>query len=207
LAQSDSAYLSNYQVVVFLDARPEDPAQRAAFQTYMEHGGAWMGFHFAAFALTPSAELMADDIGALITYLKLDRPDILGYSLGGGVALQTAVRHPAQVGKLVLVSTLLKRNAFYADILRQQGQMSGAAAEMRKQTPMYQLYASIAPRPQDFSRLLDKIGETMKQDFDYSTQVAGIKATTLIVAGDADIFPPTLAVEMFGLLGGGKRTG
>src|SRR2546426_3641894 len=48
-------FLAAYQVVVFLDTRPEDPAQRAAFQTYMEHGGGWMGFHFAGFALTPSA--------------------------------------------------------------------------------------------------------------------------------------------------------
>ncbi len=47
-------FLSRYEVVVFLDTRPEEPAQRAAFQTYMERGGAWMGFHFAAFALTPS---------------------------------------------------------------------------------------------------------------------------------------------------------
>jgi len=50
----NSDFLSRYQVVVFLDTRPEDPEQRAAFQTYMEHGGAWMGFHFAGFALTPS---------------------------------------------------------------------------------------------------------------------------------------------------------
>ena len=48
-------FLANYRVVIFLDSRPEDPAQREAFQQYMEHGGAWMGFHFAAFALTPSA--------------------------------------------------------------------------------------------------------------------------------------------------------
>jgi hypothetical protein len=51
----NSEFLANYQVVVFLDTRPEDPAQRAAFKEYMDHGGAWMGFHFAAFALTPSA--------------------------------------------------------------------------------------------------------------------------------------------------------
>ena len=51
----NSDFLSEYQVVVFLDTRPEDPAQRSAFQAYMEHGGAWMGFHFAGFALTPSA--------------------------------------------------------------------------------------------------------------------------------------------------------
>lgn len=47
-------FLSRYEVVVFLDTRPEEPAERAAFQAYMEHGGAWMGFHFAGFALTPS---------------------------------------------------------------------------------------------------------------------------------------------------------
>jgi len=50
----NSDFLSKYDVVVFLDTRPEDPTQRAAFQAYMEHGGAWMGFHFAGFALTPS---------------------------------------------------------------------------------------------------------------------------------------------------------
>jgi hypothetical protein len=48
------AFLSKYQVVIFLDTRPDDPAQRKAFQDYMEHGGGWMGFHFSAFALTPS---------------------------------------------------------------------------------------------------------------------------------------------------------
>jgi hypothetical protein len=51
----NASFLAHYQVVLFLDTRPEQPAQRAAFQAYMEHGGAWMGFHFAAFALTPSA--------------------------------------------------------------------------------------------------------------------------------------------------------
>jgi len=51
----NATFLSRYDVVVFLDTRPEDPAERAAFQAYMEHGGAWMGFHFAGFALTPSA--------------------------------------------------------------------------------------------------------------------------------------------------------
>jgi len=54
-SKMNSDFLSKYQVVLFLDTRPEDPQQRAAFQKYMEDGGAWMGFHFAAFALTPSA--------------------------------------------------------------------------------------------------------------------------------------------------------
>ncbi|PYO78016.1 MAG: alpha/beta hydrolase [Gemmatimonadetes bacterium] len=154
-----------------------------------------------------SVEYMADDIAALIKYLKLERPDVMGYSLGGGVALQTAIRHPEVVGKLVVVSTPFRRNGFYPDILAQQGQVSAQAAEAMKQTPMYQLYASLAPRPQDWGRLLSKIGDAMKADFDLSQQIRGITATTLIVAGDADIFPPSHAVEMFGLLGGGQRDG
>ena len=152
-------------------------------------------------------ELMADDIAALIKHLKLERPDIMGYSLGGGVAVFTAINHPEVVGKLVVVSTPFRRDAFYPDILAQQGQVGAAAAEAMKQTPMYQMYASLAPRPQDWARLLGKMGDAMKEDFDLTKQVAGIKATTMIVAGDADIFPPAHAVEVFGLLGGGKRDG
>jgi pimeloyl-ACP methyl ester carboxylesterase len=111
------------------------------------------------------------------------------------------------VRKLVVVSTPFRRNAFYPEILAQQGQVGPEAAEAMKQTPMYQLYASIAPRPEDWPRLLSKIGEAMKRDFDFSREIAGIKSTTLVVAGDADIFPPAHAVELFGLLGGGQRDG
>jgi pimeloyl-ACP methyl ester carboxylesterase len=152
-----------------------------------------------------SVELMADDIAALLKHLEIPRADIMGYSLGGGVALLTAIRHPQLVNKLVVVSTAFRRNAFFPEILAQQAQVSGAAAEAMKQTPMYQLYSAIAPRPQDFPRLLDKIGEAIKKDFDFGKQIAGIKAPTLIVAGDSDLFPPSHAVEMFGLLGGGKK--
>jgi len=154
-----------------------------------------------------STERMAGDIAALIEHLGLERPDLMGYSLGGGVALIAALRHPELVGKLVLVSTPIRRSAFYAEILAQQGQVTAAAADAMKQTPMYQLYASIAPKPEDWPRLLTKIGDAMKIDFDYSKEIAGLTATTLIVAGDADIFPPAHAVELFGLLGGGKRDG
>jgi pimeloyl-ACP methyl ester carboxylesterase len=151
---------------------------------------------------------MADDIAALIKHLGLERADIMGYSLGGGVALQTAVRHPEVVNKLILVSTPIRRDAFYPDILVQQGQVNASAEEMLKQTPIYELYKTLAPRPQDFGRLLNKMGEAMKKDLAPSTeQIAAIKAITLIVAGDADIFPPSHAVEVFGLLGGGKRDG
>lgn len=152
-----------------------------------------------------SIAAMADDIAALIKHLGLKQPDVMGYSMGGGVALQLAIRHPELVGKLVVVSTPIRRDAFYPEILAQQEHVGAAMAEAMKQTPMYQLYSSIAPRPQDFPKLLDKMGEMMRDDFAAAKDVAGIKATTLIVAGDADIFPPAHAVEVFGLLGGGQR--
>jgi len=99
------------------------------------------------------------------------------------------------------------RSLRLAAVLAAAEVLTVATAEAMKQTPMYQTYSRIAPRPEDWPRLLDKIGVAIKLDFDFSTQIAGIKAPTLIVAGDADIFPPAHAVEMFGLLGGGQRDG
>ncbi len=149
-------------------------------------------------------ELMADDIAALIKRLGLERTDVMGYSLGGGVALQTTIRHPDVVRKLVLVSTPFKRDGWYPEVLAGMAQMGPQAAEPMKQTPMYQLYASIAPRPEDWPVLLTKLGELLRQDYDWSKDVAGIKAPTLIVVGDADSVRTSHAVELFELLGGGK---
>ena len=64
---------------------------------------------------------MADDIGALITHLGLEKPDVVGYSLGGGVSFFTAVKHPDQVRRMVMVSTNVRRSAIYPEMLAQQG--------------------------------------------------------------------------------------
>jgi len=151
--------------------------------------------------------LMADDIAALIDYLGLDRPDLVGYSLGGGVALHTAARYPTKVGRLVAASANIRADAIYPEIRAQQRQVNAAAAEFMKDTPMYQLYQRVAPRPQDFPRLLDKIGESMSKDFDFTEDVRSLKVPTLIVAADADMAPPSHYVELFKLLGGGLRDG
>jgi pimeloyl-ACP methyl ester carboxylesterase len=151
--------------------------------------------------------LMADDIGALIGHLGLDKPDLVGYSLGGGVALLTAAKYPASIGRLVAASANIRRDAIYPEMLAQQGQVSGAAAEFMKDTPMYQLYQRVAPRPEDFPRLLDKIGEAMSKDFDFSEEVRGLQMPTLIVAADADMAPPSHYAEVFSLLDGGLRDG
>ena len=151
--------------------------------------------------------LMADDIAALIGHLGLDRPDVMGYSLGGGVALWTGVKHPELIGRLVVVSANIRRDAIYADMLAQQGQVGPDAVEFMKDTPMYQLYQRVAPRPEDFARLLGKIGEAMSHDFDFSEEVRGLQVPTLIAAADADMAPPRHYVEVFQLLGGGQRDG
>jgi pimeloyl-ACP methyl ester carboxylesterase len=149
-------------------------------------------------------ELMADDIAALIKHLGIEEADVMGYSLGGGVALRTAIQHPEVVRKLVLVSTPFKRDGWYPEILAGMGQMGPLVAEPMKQTPMYLLYASIAPKPEDWPVLLTKLGELLRQDYDWSNEVAAIKAPTLIVVGDADSVRTAHAVAFFELLGGGK---
>jgi pimeloyl-ACP methyl ester carboxylesterase len=152
-------------------------------------------------------EFMADDVATLIQQLGFKRADVMGYSLGGGVALQTAIRHPERVRKLVLVSNAFKRDGWYPEILVGMAQMGPAAAEPMKQTPMYPLYASIAPKPEDWPVLLTKLGELLRQDYDWSKDVAKITAPTLLVVGDADAIRTSHAVEFFELLGGGKADG
>jgi len=131
----------------------------------------------------------------------------MGYSLGGGVAFFTAVKYPELVRRLVLVSTNIRRDAIYAEMLGQQTQVGPEAAEFMKDTPMFQLYQRVAPRPEDFPRLLGKIGESMAQDYDFSDEVRGLQVPTLIVAADADMAPPSHYVEVFALLDGGLRDG
>ncbi|QLQ34962.1 alpha/beta fold hydrolase [Micromonospora robiginosa] len=151
--------------------------------------------------------LMADDIAALIDHLGLDRPDLVGFSLGGGVAMHVAFRHPEKVGRLVSASANIRRDAIYPEMLAQQGGVNAAAAEFMKDTPMYELYQRVAPRPEDFPRLLDKIGEAMRVDFDFTEQVRGLRVPTLVMAADADMAPPSHYVEVFKLLDGGLRDG
>ena len=151
--------------------------------------------------------LMADDIAALIDHLGLERPDLVGYSLGGGVAFFTAVKYPQKVGKLVMASAHIRRDAIPPEMLAQQAQVSSAAVEAMKDTPMYELYERVAPRPEDFGRLLDKIGESMSKDFDFSEELSGLQVPTILVCADADMAPPSHYVEAFKLLDGGLRDG
>jgi pimeloyl-ACP methyl ester carboxylesterase len=152
-------------------------------------------------------ELMGDDIAALIRQLGLAGADLMGYSLGGGVALRAAIQHPDLVRKLVIVSTPFSQDGWYPEIVASMAQMSGAAAEFMKESTMYQEYARIAPRPGEFPALLDKIGDMLRQRYDWSDDLAALTMPTLLVFGDADSIPPAYIARFFGLLGGGKTDG
>ncbi|GAA4736546.1 alpha/beta fold hydrolase [Phytohabitans rumicis] len=151
--------------------------------------------------------LMADDIAALIDHLGLEKPDVVGYSLGGGTALMTAAKYPEKVGRLVAASIYLRPDAVDPALRAMQGQVNAAAAEFMKDTPMYQLYQRVAPRPEDFGRLLDKLGAVMAEDYDYTEDVRGLQVPTLIIGADADQAPPSHYAEIFKLLDGGLRDG
>jgi pimeloyl-ACP methyl ester carboxylesterase len=152
-----------------------------------------------------SYEAMADDIAALMKHLGVEQADLVGYSLGAGVALRTAIQYPGLVGKLVIVSTVFRRDGWYPEVLAAMAQVGAASAEPMKQSPIYQTYARIAPRPEDWPMLLTKIGDLLRKDYDWSQGVAAIKAHTMLVFGDADAVRPAHMVEFFGLLGGGRK--
>ena len=150
-------------------------------------------------------EAMSDDVVALMKFFKFEKADIMGYSLGGNVALYTVIKHPELIGRAIIVSSPFKRKGEYPDLLAQQDQMGPGAAEFMKTLPVYPAYAKIAPKPEDWPRLVTKIAQLIQTDFDWSSDVKNIKIPLLIVCGDADLFPPSHAAEFFALLGGGQK--
>jgi pimeloyl-ACP methyl ester carboxylesterase len=152
-----------------------------------------------------TCQAMADDIAALMKHLGIAQADALGYSLGAGVALRTAIQHPSLIGKLVVVSTTFRRDGWYPEVLAAMAQMGARLAEMMKPSPIYQMYTRIAPRPADWPLLLDKIGDLLRQDYDWSAEVAAIKAPAMLVFADADAIRPEHMVQFFKLLGGGQK--
>ena len=150
-------------------------------------------------------ETMADDVAALIRHLGHEQADVMGFSLGGGVALRTAIQHPESVRRLVVVSTPFKRSGWHSEMVAGFDQMGPEMAEPFKQTPMYENYLNIAPRVEDWPILVTQVTTMVKLDYDWADEVRGLPMPVMIVAGDADGLPPAHAVEFFELLGGGKR--
>ncbi|HLY32696.1 MAG TPA: alpha/beta hydrolase [Ktedonobacterales bacterium] len=149
-------------------------------------------------------ETLADDIAALLSHLGIERTDLFGYSLGGGVALQTAIRHPDRVRKAVLVSASCKHDGLYPDVI---AAMNAVSVETFAGTPIHDAYLKTSPRPEAWPTVVAKVKGLVTADYDWSEQVAALTTPILIVVGDGDSVRLTHVVEFFGLLGGGKADG
>jgi pimeloyl-ACP methyl ester carboxylesterase len=151
-----------------------------------------------------SFESMADDIAALIRSLGLEQADLFGYSLGGGVALQTAIRHPNVVRKLALASAPFKTDGWYPEDL---AAMSAISAEAFAGTPIHQAYLQTSPVPEAWPTVVAKVRQLVTSNYDWTAGVEALTIPTLILVGDADGPRLAHAVEFFGLLGGGQADG
>jgi pimeloyl-ACP methyl ester carboxylesterase len=146
-------------------------------------------------------EQMADDTAALLEQLGIEEADIFGSSMGGGLALQIAMRHPDLVRKLVVAAAAYSNDGIYAEVL--EG-IENLKPEDFAGSPWQEAYASVAPNPAEWPALLAKVQEMDKEFEGWSPEaISSIEAPALIVVGDADIVRPEHAVEMFELLGGG----
>jgi pimeloyl-ACP methyl ester carboxylesterase len=148
---------------------------------------------------------MGDDMAVILDRLGSEQVDVMGDSLGGGVAFRLAVQHPGKVRRLVLVSASYSTDGLHPEMRPQQAAVSGAIAEAMKGTPMYESYMAVAPHPEDFPRLLDRMGELMSQDFDWSEDIAKLTMPVMLVYGDSDMFRPDHIVDFYRRLGGGLR--
>ena len=147
-----------------------------------------------------SYEQMADDSAALLEHIGIEQADVVGYSMGGGIALQFAIRHPARVRRLVVASASYTYDGMHAAATEM---FPTITPELFAGSPMEEEYVRVAPNPGDFPKLVEKLVQLDSTPFDWADGVAGITAPTLIVVGDSDVVRLEHAVELFGLLGGG----
>ncbi|HNV75889.1 MAG TPA: alpha/beta hydrolase [Gemmatimonadaceae bacterium] len=150
-----------------------------------------------------SHDVFADDVAALLGHLGIKKASVMGYSSGGDVALQVAIRHPELVDKLIVIAAGFRSDGYYPEVLQAFAQMPAAApmiaAEVAK-SPLATLYPSV-----NWETVFRKTGELANQGYDWSASVAGIKAPTLLVFADADAIRPEHMAEFYKLLGGGQR--
>lgn len=148
-----------------------------------------------------SYEQLADDVAAFMDEIGVENADIFGYSLGGGTALQLAIRHPEKVRKLVVASAAYSTSGWHDDLIALFDVMT---PDMFAGTPIVTDYERLAPNPENFGTLVEKIIQLNKTAYTWSAEsIQAITAPTLVIAGDSDSLKPEHAVDLFRLRGGG----
>ncbi len=148
---------------------------------------------------------IGSDMAGVLKQLGYDKVDVLGYSFGAAVAFQLAIQHPEGVRRLALASGVIGTDGFYPEMLPQQAAVSGAMADQMKGTPMYESYKAVAPHPEDFPKLLDKMGAYMRKSYDWSADVKKLTMPVMLIYGDSDMIRPEHMVKFYQLLGGGLK--
>lgn len=149
-----------------------------------------------------SYEGMADDVSGLLKHLKFDNADILGWSMGGGVAFQFAVRHPKQLRRLVVVSAPYRQDGWLAETVDSFATFN---ADMFKGTPIQKQYDSLGNDPANFAGFVKKVKSIDLKPYDWSEDVKAIKAPLFMAIGDADGVRYEHALELYRAKGGGKQ--
>jgi pimeloyl-ACP methyl ester carboxylesterase len=146
-------------------------------------------------------EQMADDTAELMRHLEIEQADIAGYSMGGGIAVQLAIRHPELVRRLVVASAGYRYDAMPAEAI---AMFPSITPEMFAGSPMETEYLRLAPNPGDFPKLVGKLKTLHTTDFAWPEDaIRGIPAPTQVIVGDSDLIRLEHAVELYKLRGGG----
>jgi pimeloyl-ACP methyl ester carboxylesterase len=145
---------------------------------------------------------MADDTAELLRQLKIEQADFFGYSMGGGVALELAMRHPRLVRKLVCAGGVSYSPEGLYPIIRDGAK--DLKPELLAGSSWQKAYAGMSPEPAKWSALVFKIRDLDMHFVGWNAaEVRAVQAPALLIIGDSDIVRPEHVVEMFRLLGGG----
>lgn len=159
-----------------------------------------------ALRATPlSHERNGDDVAAVLRHLNIERADVAGYSHGGDAAIRMAIQHPSMVRNLIVISTAAARNGWYPEGLEAMEAVSAQMAEGMKQTPLVKRYLEVAPHPEQFPLLLERMGALMSTDYDWRAEIAQLQVPTLLLFADHDAVSMNHIAEFFSLFDGGVR--
>jgi len=144
---------------------------------------------------------MADDVSGLLEHLDLEQADVLGYSMGGGVAFQMAIRHPGQVRRLIILSGTYAHDGWWPDVEASFANMNG---EMFRGSPLEQEFVRYGNDPAQFDAYIEKVLSIDVNGYDWSGAVKKFELPVFLVLGDVDGIRYGHALDLFKALGGGK---
>jgi pimeloyl-ACP methyl ester carboxylesterase len=143
---------------------------------------------------------LADDIAAMLDYFKIAKADVIGYSMGGGVALEVAIRHPQKVRKVVSISAVFRDNGWVQEALDMYPQLN---AEMFKGSPIEADYKKLSPTPNEFPNFVKRVISMDLKPYDFGAgKLKATQAPMFFIHGDADGVRLDHVAEMFRLKGG-----